>query len=261
MPLTVSFRCPQAVVESVQHIVPQIKAAKGGGILEDWDEPMASGEEGERDVEPWFVEDFELGSVVLCRNNAPLIKLGFGMIRAGIPCYFTGKDMAAQLSKIIKELPDFLESDPTALKSVLRDWYETERDRLEKRGLYALLDRHNDRYEALWAIMSGTQCKTKTQFIRGIEDLFQRQPSPNSIELSTVHKSKGKEWNTVYILNDHLIPGRWIKDAADNEIPGAKDLLQQEYNLRYVAYTRSLNKLVFFTLERDARVLSRKEQQ
>ena len=57
--------------------------------------------------------------------------------------------------------------------------------------------------------------------------------------LSSVHKAKGKEWETVYLLgrNEYMPSKRAV-------ISGNQEILQQENNLCYVAVTRSLDKFV-----------------
>lgn len=256
MPLTVSFRCPENIIKHAQRIVPYIKADKPGGRVFNWEVDKET-DEGGKAVNPgpaWFPEDFVRGSVVLCRNNAPLIKLGFAFIRYGIPCYFTGRDMAASLKKIVQALPT-----STTLQSALQSWYEDETDKLMEKKKYAQLDAVTDRYEALSAIILGSSAQDKTSLIRGIEKLFMRQPSPEAIELSTIHKAKGKEWPIVYFLNEHLIPGRWVLEAYNNDVPGSEEAMVQEDNLRYVAVTRAMDTLVYFTLDRDTSIISRAE--
>jgi superfamily I DNA/RNA helicase len=54
--------------------------------------------------------------------------------------------------------------------------------------------------------------------------------------LSTIHKSKGLENETVHILCPELIPSKFA--VQDWE-------LKQEENLRYVAITRAKSKLIY----------------
>lgn len=246
-PLTISFRCPAAVVREAQQFVRQISAAKPRGTVTEWE-----GVSGPA----WTVESFELGSVVLCRNNAPLIKLGFAFIKNNIPCYFTGKDIGQSLKKIVESW-----SKTAPLQQSLAAWYEDEYMRLTSKKRPASLDALDDRRDALEAIISGCGVMTPPQLIIGIDKLFRKEPSPNAIELSTIHRAKGKEWPTVYFLNKHLLPGKWIVEAVENQIPGADDLLLQEDNLSYVAITRALESLIYFTLNKQDRVYTRAEYQ
>ena len=260
MPLTVSFRCPSNVVREAKEIVPYIQAYKIGGQVTHipvHQTVQTTGEDGERveEIVPsWYVEDLKRGSAVICRNNAPLIKLGFALIRAGIPTFFTGKDMSKGLTKIVKGL------DETNLMQSLDSWYEDEVDRLKKKEKFGSLEMLEDKYEALQAIYSGSGATNKTTYIRGIEALFKKERTPDCIELTTIHKAKGKEWEVVYFLNQGLIPGKWIQRMVDNGVPGSEDLLTQEYNLKYVAITRSLSDLNYLFIGKDDAVYSRKEK-
>ena len=66
----------------------------------------------------------------------------------------------------------------------------------------------------------------------------ERKPT---ITLSTVHKSKGREWQRVFILGRNMyMPSRYARQQWQ---------LDQENNLIYVAITRSQNELVYVELE------------
>lgn len=255
MPLTVSFRCPEAIIREAQRVVPHIQHHKPGGIVNHWRaKHYFETDSGERWEPGWYTDDFIAGSVVLCRNNAPLIKLGFSLVAQGRPVFFANRDVGAGLKKIIESLP----MSGAELHEQLSDWFEAESDKLRAKSKFQQLDVLEDKYEALKAIMSGTKARTKGEVLRGIDKLFLREPSPSAIELSTIHKSKGKEWPHVYFLNEDLLPGKWIKKMAENETPGAEDLLLQEDNLRYVALTRALETLTYVPMERDMDIYSRK---
>lgn len=245
MPLTVSFRCPQAVVDEAKKIVPHIQAFKSGGTVSEWKREK----EDTGECTPWDLTQFTPGNAILCRNNAPLIRLGFALIRAGIPCFFTGRDIGAGLKKIVVSL----EKDSPPLIA-LEHWFQDEKDKLLQKKKYDAVDRLEDKYEALCAIYKGAEAQSIDDLLKGIDKLFMKSPSPDAIELSTIHKAKGREWDTAYFLNPHLIPGKWIADAAANGVPGAEDLLTQEENLRYVGITRALSTLIYFTLNKDERI-------
>jgi DNA helicase-2/ATP-dependent DNA helicase PcrA len=55
------------------------------------------------------------------------------------------------------------------------------------------------------------------------------------VTLSTVHKAKGLESNTVYILGPELLPAPWAKSSQEQE---------QERNIKYVATTRAMRTLI-----------------
>ena len=59
------------------------------------------------------------------------------------------------------------------------------------------------------------------------------------VVLSTVHRAKGLEWDTVYLLQPGDLPLRHIMEW------GSENDRRQEHNVQYVAYTRARQKLVF----------------
>ena len=59
------------------------------------------------------------------------------------------------------------------------------------------------------------------------------------VVLSTVHRAKGLEWDTVYLLQPGDLPLRHIMEW------GSENDRRQERNVQYVAYTRARQKLVF----------------
>ena len=81
-----------------------------------------------------------------------------------------------------------------------------------------------------------------SELIISIELMFQDSRSGRVIDkdailtLSTVHRSKGREWHRVYLLGpNRYIPSPWARQEWQ---------VQQEKNLIYVAITRTKHELV-----------------
>ena len=234
MPLSVCFRCPPEVVKVAQESVPHIKPwpGKASGTVET--------------LEDWEPEDLKLGSVVLCRNNAPLVGLAFRLLEVDIPAYFAGRNLAVGLKKIVDEVGG------GSLANALDDWRGRKLSLAVANQNFDKADKIEDQYEVLECIREGRKAENKAELKQGIDYLFRKEYSPDAIELSTVHRSKGKEWNTVYFLNPHLIPGRWVQKAFEEGKSCGPWMMEQEDNLRYVCVTRSLNELFYITQERAA---------
>ena len=78
--------------------------------------------------------------------------------------------------------------------------------------------------------------------------MFGRQDkNKNFVTLSTVHKAKGLEWHTVYILQPFSVPIR--KLAEGSEVPEWERI--QEQNVAYVAVTRASRELLFLKHVKD----------
>ena len=76
--------------------------------------------------------------------------------------------------------------------------------------------------------------------------LKQMKPRDNSIILSTVHSSKGLEYDTVYLIDvfDGMFPAISTKGTEQDRI----EELQEERRLFYVAMTRAKNNLYFYRI-------------
>lgn len=226
IPLTVSFRCPKAVVTEAQQFVPDIEHFEGaieGEIRHNSD----GGEEFRQHL------DNRESMAILCRNNAPLASLCFKLIAAGLPASIQGRDIGAALEKMVKSAKS---SRVAAICRELQEKTDREQRLLEEKGL----ERNNtkdDRMACLWALGSnvGTDA-SQMDLIYAINSIFTKDSSP--ITMSTVHKCKGLEWNHVYILDPELMPSKWAK---------TEDAIQQEINLQYVAVTRAQRTLTYIS--------------
>jgi superfamily I DNA/RNA helicase len=196
--LSVSFRCPQAVVEAARWRVPKFKWIKEGGHVESLNELSAT--------------DISDSGAIICRNNAPLFKVGLGLLSTGRGISISGSDIGPKLIGIMKRLGP--ESLPTAsLLSAIDDWLA---EKLDKGSTTA-----PDLAECMRVFAAhGSSLSTAIQYA---EHLFAQK---GTIRLMTGHKSKGLEFDTVY----HLDP--WL--CREDE---------QDQNLRYVITTRSRNNL------------------
>ena len=234
MPLSVCFRCPPEIVALAQESVPHIKPweGKASGIVSY--------------PEEWESSDLKKGSVVLCRNNAPLVALAFRLLEDDIPAYFAGRNLAAGLKKVVDKVGE------GSLANALAEWRDSNVDTALANKKYDIADKIEDQYDVLECIRCGRKYENKYELKSGIDYLFRKEYSPDAIELSTIHRSKGKEWDTVYFLNSELIPGRWVSKALEEGKSCGPWMMEQEENLRYVCVTRSLNELIYITQERAA---------
>jgi superfamily I DNA/RNA helicase len=100
-----------------------------------------------------------------------------------------------------------------------------------------------DKVQSLLALADVCTTEGRTQvadLVALIGTMFGDTPTgeqPKVLTLSTVHKSKGREWPRVFILRaKEFMPSRWAR----------KDWQKlQEQNLIYVAITRAQRELVY----------------
>ena len=192
--LSVSFRCPQAIVENARWRVPHFKWHREGGSVENL-----------TTLSPMAIPD---SAVILCRNNAPLFRVGFHLLEAGRSVSIAGSDIGPKVLGTMKKLGD-AEIPKSETLDLIEHWRER---RLEAKSKGA-----GDIADCMRIFAS--YGNTLGQAISYAEHLFAQQ---GTIRLFTGHKAKGLEFPIVYHLDPWLI--------GDDE---------QELNLRYVIQTRA----------------------
>lgn len=238
LPLTISYRCPRAVVADAQRLVPHIEAspeAAEGAVhecfLEDLLPTVQPGEvSGNRAITIPPVERLTADDAILCRNTKPLVKLAFKLIRAGTACHVEGREIGAGLLRLATRWKSVRTMD--RLREKLTGYLEQETAKLMAKGQEAQAGALADRVETLLVIMDG--CPDLACVEKKIGDLF-RDGEP-TLTLSTIHKSKGREWGRVFILGrSTYMPSKWARQDWQRD---------QERNLEYVAVTRSKGELI-----------------
>lgn len=225
LPLTVTYRCATKIVARAQRYVPHIRAANDA--LEGETLTMSYAKLLQQPPVP--------GDAILCRITKPLVQLAFRLIQRRIPAHVEGRDIGKGLLSLVDKWKTVYSCED--LRDRLEAYLEKERTRLaDKPGKLARLE---DQVETLLVIIDSLRLDDPVYEVRKvIEDLFRDTEGDHrsSITLSTVHKAKGREWDTVYILG----PNKWMPH------PFAKQVweLEQEQNLIYVATTRARRRLV-----------------
>ncbi len=221
LPLTVTRRCPKKHVKLVQSIVPDFKA------LDD-------APEGEifSTTEEIVLPHMKVGDMILCRVNAPLVKMAYALIRKGIKAIIRGRDIGEGLTSLIAKLEKTASTLPD-LVTALADYRKEEMARLIPLGDKAAgrLSALADKCDCLLEMVSGV--KSIADLKVSVENLFKDFEADGrpaeAVILGTVHRTKGLEAERIFILSPELIP----HPAAKQEWEHA-----QEANLAYVAGTR-----------------------
>jgi DNA helicase II / ATP-dependent DNA helicase PcrA len=228
MPLTVTYRCPKNVVKFAQNWVSHIQAhesAPEGTIsLETFEQMMQK-----RDT-------LNGDTAILCRNTRPLVTAAFRLIREKIPCRIEGRDVGEQL----KKLAGRWKSAQTIgdLEEKLEEWLEREKEKWLPRKKMAKVQEAEDKFETLKVVMDA--CREDKQdsvqaVIAYIDNIFADNVA-GILTLSTIHKSKGREWQRVYWLDRfNTCPSKYATLDWERE---------QETNLQYVCATRSQSELI-----------------
>lgn len=251
LPLTQTFRCSKAVVARQQDHAPGFRAAEANAEGLFLKLPQAGGEATfETDSAGWSWSDVEQhvprsgSAAVLCRNNAPLLSLAFKLLRRRIPVVMLGRDIGQGLVALVKKVASQGDLPIASFAELLAAWKEKEIALATANGREEKIDGIVDKVECLEAVMSYVEVKDVASLKREITALFSRETG--QVTLSSIHKAKGLEWDVVLLLDPWRIPS---KQARREAAKGNEGPLQQEWNLKYVAETRSKNVLIHASVE------------
>lgn len=230
LPLSISYRCADNIVEFAHQLVPTIEKNNDGrkGVIEEVSN----------------IDEIKDGDMVLCRTNAPLMQIYNTFIKEGKKCFVRGKDIGNNLKQLVKStkkdnLGKDLKTDGVFVRLYNR-LFES-RDNLmihsnidyETAMQSSIITNFLDMIRALEVLSDGLS--TADELINRISEVFSDRKK-NGISLSTIHKAKGLEADRVFIACKSLMPSKSAKKDWE---------LNQEYNLMYVAYTRAKNMLGF----------------
>jgi DNA helicase-2/ATP-dependent DNA helicase PcrA len=233
LPLTVTYRCPKAVVAYVQQWVKHIEAhesAPEGCVRAPMLDKVGEGLPKPR---PWFEsEGLRAGDAVLCRYTLPLIKQAYNMLRAGRACKVEGREIGKGLENLatrwkVKSLD--------VLENRLAKFLAKEVAKAKAADNERAAEEIRDRVASLQVFIERTRTNghnTIEELVLEIQALFADDVKGVPV-LCTGHKSKGREWHRVYWMQTTLRQ----KNLQDWQ-------LVQEANLKYVMATRAKSELI-----------------
>lgn len=228
MALSVSWRCPQAVVAAargyVDHIRPADTAALGAVTGMRYRDMLQT-------VSP--------GDAILCRFNAPLVETCFRLIREGKPAKIEGRSIGEGLVALVGR---WKVKTLEALEGRLEKWVAREIEKAEaaakkdERKIAGIQDKH-----ATVVVLIERAREQGITTVDGLKQMILEMfedvgASTNLVVLCSVHRSKGLEWPRVHILGrgEIMPPKREMQEWQ----------MEQEINLCYVAVTRAQETLI-----------------
>ena len=173
-------------------------------------------------------------TAILCRTNAPLVKMAFALVKMGIKVRLVGRDVAKKLESLIGDVLDALTNCPVAEFLSLLDAYidELQKRFKDKEDMEAFVSEQCDLAECLRVMAEN--CADAKCVYRTIKDYFVDSDDVEDLHddvvvLASGHRSKGLQWPRVIVLRPDLCPH-----------PGAQRIedVQQEEHLWYVMLTR-----------------------
>jgi DNA helicase-2/ATP-dependent DNA helicase PcrA len=227
LPLTVTYRCPKAVVKASQTYVKHIEAHESApeGVVESI--PTL-------DNFTLHMGKLRQEDAILCRKTKPLVELAYQLIRRKIACHVEGKEIGKGLIKLATKWKSAKNVDTYLDK--LSAWSMERYTKMMAKGQETQAEAVLDRLETMKVICEGKH--KMTEVVAAIEELFKDSDDEQvkTLTLSTIHKSKGREWHHVYFYGfREWCPSPYAKQDWEKE---------QEKNLIYVAFTRAQEKLV-----------------
>jgi len=222
MPLTVSFRCPRAIIYEARRYVPDIEPA-----------------ESAIDGQVIYADELDLADIpktILCRNNAPLVGLALRLLVSGRTAEVAGQDVGKGLISLTKRITK-RNLKSTEFLDRLQKWADREISRKPRSK-----PRVQDKVAALTALAD--HHKNLESIQKHLEKLYpnpaDRSYRPAEFHLSTIHKAKGREWPDVLFLDPQLLPSKYAVQEWEQT---------QEANLAYVGVTRAQQTLTYCASE------------
>ena len=215
--LQTTYRCGTKIVEEAQKIVPNITAREDAHLGEV--------------AEIRYSELKDLagpGDFVLSRSNAPLVPLALYFLREGKRCRVQGKDIGKNLTMLVEKIARSVKAQTvTEMLVGVSKWESREIERAKEADKSHLIESIQDKAETIRAL---------SEDLETLEDLKQRleflfdDGGEQQIICSTVHKAKGLEADTVFVLAETL---------------KRRVMTPEEDNIKYVAITRAKERLVW----------------
>lgn len=226
LPLSITYRCPKAVVAVAQQYEPTIQAAENApdGMV--------------RDGGAMTNASFRPGDLIVCRTSAPVATLAFSLLGRGLRVRLQGRDLAEGLKALVKRLKPTSVDD---LLSKLSKWEQQQILALSRADESpAKIAAVQDKALTLRTIVVSSGAKTVESVQEKIDGLFAGEGP--CILLSTVHRAKGLEADRVFVI-DHSYTPKWAAFSSE--------AMEQERNIKYVAVTRAKQELVFLDSGRN----------
>lgn len=225
LPLTITRRCGKRIVELAQKIVPDFEASEKAPL----GKVMTMSDD-------FALSVMEAGDMVVCRVNAPLVEVCYGLLRKGTKAVIRGRDIGKGLISLISRLNA---SDINELLLKLETFQRNELSRLTAQGKKeSAKQAASDKCDTLRALCVG--CQDVIELKARIEEVFAEYDNggkpKKAVVCSSIHRGKGNESDRVFIIEPRLL----LHPSAKSE-----DERLQELNLAYIAATRAKGCLVF----------------
>jgi len=233
--LSICFRCGTSIAEMAARWAPNIQSPSWmapGEVIYDLPEHV------QKQYGQWELQDLPTPVTVICRNNAPLIKLALKSFKYRKVAFINNKAETTILSSLRKlcnykkDLAlDFIEGKIEGRRIQMLDAEDPKKH-----------ERINDEHDALQYCVEAAKLDGRDYMglERMITELFQNKFA--DMWFTTGHGSKGLEWDSVLHLDPWRLPSHYAVKAGG-------EALQQEENIAYVITTRAKKWLAHASLD------------
>ena len=170
-------------------------------------------------------EKLDKKPMLLCRYNAPLVKLAFNCTKRGIPVRITGSQVIENLMQTVKN------RNATSMSDLQHKLAQFEKMCLQN-GDDMAKEVTRDKFEAIQYILEAAGSVDAFETIA--KGLLAPQKNKDALSLLTIHRSKGLENENVFVITPI--------ESSKAKTPAQKE---QEKNVHFVAATRSKENLYF----------------
>jgi len=164
--------------------------------------------------------------------------MAYGLIRRGMGVRFLGREIGKGLINLIRQMDA---ASIEALEFNLEAWEAREVEKATRKRNDAALAAITDKVACIGVFIDNLPetSRTVSALVAAIDFLFEEKTG-QLLALCTVHKSKGMEWDHVFILDRHLMPSKYATQEW---------MKVQESNIVYVAITRAKTHLSYINSE------------
>jgi DNA helicase-2/ATP-dependent DNA helicase PcrA len=216
LPLSITYRLPLSHVRFMNEKFPFYKIEASPNAIEGKIEYITSSK---------MIDLAKEKDLVLCRNNAPMVKPCYAFIAKGIKAYIKGRDIGKGLQSLIKRIAK-KNDDISKFLSDLESYRIRESEKLIAAKQTGKLESLIDQTDSIFALSEGIH--SVKELLAKTESIF--SDHSEGICFSSVHRAKGLESRNVFVYKPDLMPSKSAK---------TEEQAQQEINVQIVAYSRS----------------------
>jgi superfamily I DNA/RNA helicase len=238
LPLNYCYRCPKLVIEHVHRTGHVTK-------IEACPEAIAGEVLSVKDSRRWesaaWREVLTGDVMILCRTNAPLVSGYFKLLKLQIPASIKGRGEGGMHKQVVSLINRCKGAGGLpGLVGRARKNCQRQVEVLWKARRQGKATNVSDLFEVLLVLAEESG---SVESLRSTVDcIFKADKDVEGIVLSTVHRAKGLEGDTVVVLRPDLLPMKFFARTESE--------MAQEMNLEYVCCTRPKKRLVFASPEK-----------